>query len=321
MLDLFAGSGALGIEALSRGAARCAFVERDRRRARRAARQSRRARRGAARAARVAAADVRRALQADARRGALYTLVLADPPYATFARVQGDLGRSLGPVLAPHAVIVVETSRGEDVRLPWRLERVKRYGDTQVSFLVASGGRSPGRPAGAKGERGGLMPRNVTAIVPGTFDPVTVGHLDIITRGASKFGRVVVGLIENPIRKWPLFSLEERGEFLREALKDYDNVEVDSFNELVVEFARKWDAQVILKGLRAISDFEYEFAMAQLNRKLAPDIETVFMMASPEHSFLSSSGVKEIASFGGSVEDLVPPVVARRLREMLSPRG
>ncbi len=165
------------------------------------------------------------------------------------------------------------------------------------------------------------MPRNVTAIVPGTFDPVTVGHLDIITRGASKFGRVVVGLIENPIRKWPLFSLEERGEFLREALQDYDNVEVDSFNELVVEFAHKWDAQVILKGLRAISDFEYEFAMAQLNRKLAPDIETVFMMASPEHSFLSSSGVKEIASFGGSVDDLVPPVVARRLREMLSPRG
>jgi len=165
------------------------------------------------------------------------------------------------------------------------------------------------------------MPRNVTAIVPGTFDPVTVGHLDIITRGASKFGRVVVGLIENPIRKWPLFSLEERSEFLREALSDYDNVEVDTFNELVVEFARKWDAQVILKGLRAISDFEYEFAMAQLNRKLAPDIETVFMMASPEHSFLSSSGVKEIASFGGSVEDLVPPVVARRLREMLSPKG
>ena len=108
---------------------------------------------------------------------------------------------------------------------------------------------------------------------------------------------------------------------MREALAGYDNVVVDRFNELVVEFARKWDATVILKGLRAISDFEYEFAMAQLNRKLAPDIETVFMMASPEHSFLSSSGVKEIAAFGGSVDDLVPPAVARRLAELFSSRG
>ena len=164
------------------------------------------------------------------------------------------------------------------------------------------------------------MPRNVTAICPGTFDPVTVGHLDIIKRGASKFGRVIVGLIEVPRRKSPLFSPQEREEFLRDALVDYDNVVVDSFNELVVEFARRWDAHVILKGLRAISDFEYEFAMAQLNRKLAPDIETVFMMASPEHSFLSSSGVREIAAFGGSVADLVPPDVARRLAEINASR-
>ena len=160
------------------------------------------------------------------------------------------------------------------------------------------------------------MPRNVTAIVPGTFDPVTVGHLDIIVRGACKFGRVVVGLVDAPVRKRPMFDSDEREHFLREALKGHDNVEVDRFNELVVEFARRWDAHVILKGLRAISDFEYEFAMAQLNRKLAPDIETVFMMASPEHSFLSSSGVKEIAAFGGPVDDLVPPIVARRLREL-----
>ncbi len=160
------------------------------------------------------------------------------------------------------------------------------------------------------------MPRNITAICPGTFDPVTVGHLDIIRRGASKFGRVVVGLIELPQRKSPLFSPDEREAFLREALSGHENIVVDRFNELVVELARRWDAHVILKGLRAISDFEYEFAMAQLNRKLAPDIETVFMMASPEHSFLSSSGVREIAAFGGSVEDLVPPSVARRLAEI-----
>ena len=160
------------------------------------------------------------------------------------------------------------------------------------------------------------MPSNVTAICPGTFDPVTVGHLDIITRGARAFGRVIVGLIDDPTRKQTLFTSAERLVFLRDALADYPNVQVDHFNELVVEFALRWDAKVILKGLRAISDFEYEFAMAQLNRKLAPDIETVFMMASPEHSFLSSSGVKEIATFGGSVDDLVPPAVARRIGEL-----
>src|SRR5664280_1738102 len=125
------------------------------------------------------------------------------------------------------------------------------------------------------------MPGNVTAICPGTFDPVTVGHLDIIRRGADKFGRVVVGLIEIPQRKSPLFSPDDREAFLREALSGYDNVVVDPFNELVVEFAKRWEARVILKGLRAISDFEYEFAMASLNRKLAPDIETVFMWPRP----------------------------------------
>lgn len=165
------------------------------------------------------------------------------------------------------------------------------------------------------------MPSNVTAIVPGTFDPVTVGHLDIVKRGACKFGRVIVGLIDHPMRKQTLFTTDEREAFLREALTGYANVQVDRFNELVVDFARKWDAHVILKGLRAISDFEYEFAMAQLNRKMAPDIETVFMMASPEHSYLSSSGVKEIALFGGSVVDLVPPAVARRLAELFPRRG
>jgi pantetheine-phosphate adenylyltransferase len=165
------------------------------------------------------------------------------------------------------------------------------------------------------------MPSNVTAICPGTFDPVTVGHLDIIKRGSCKFGKVVVGLIDHPMRKQTLFTTEEREAFLRDALVDYPNVSVDRFNQLVVDFAHKWEAHVILKGLRAISDFEYEFAMAQLNRKMAPDIETVFMMASPEHSFLSSSGVKEIALFGGSVQDLVPPAVARRLAELFPRRG
>jgi pantetheine-phosphate adenylyltransferase len=160
------------------------------------------------------------------------------------------------------------------------------------------------------------MPKNVTAIVPGSFDPVTVGHIDIISRGAREFGRVIVGVVDIPVRKQPMFPIAEREAFLREALTKYDNVVVERFNELVVEFARKWGASLILKGLRAISDFEYEFAMANLNRKLAPDIETVFMMASPEHSFLSSSGVKEIATFGGSIDDLVPACVVQRFAEL-----
>lgn len=164
------------------------------------------------------------------------------------------------------------------------------------------------------------MPHQVTAIVPGTFDPVTVGHLDIIRRGACKFQKIVVGLIEKPTRKATMFSVDERRAFLEEALADLPNVSVDSFNELVVDFARRWNATVILKGLRAISDFDYEFAMAQLNRKMAPEIETVFMMASPEHAFLSSSGVKEIVTFGGPVEDLVPATVARRLAELFPRR-
>lgn len=165
------------------------------------------------------------------------------------------------------------------------------------------------------------MPDKVTAICPGTFDPVTVGHLDIIRRGACKFQSVVVGLIETPLRKQVLFTAKERQAFLEEALEDVPNVKVDPFNMLVVDFARKWNATVILKGLRAISDFDYEFAMAQLNRKLAPEIETVFMMASPEHSFLSSSGVKEIVAFGGPVQDLVPAPVAARLAEMFPRRS
>jgi len=165
------------------------------------------------------------------------------------------------------------------------------------------------------------MPSKVTAICPGTFDPVTVGHLDIIRRGACKFQSVIVGLIEEPLRKQTLFTVEERLEFLRDALADQPNVIVDHFNMLVVDFARKWNATVILKGLRAISDFDYEFSMAQLNRKMAPEIETVFMMASPEHSFLSSSGVKEIVVFGGPVKDLVPPAVARKLAERFPVRA
>src|SRR5215218_3461678 len=145
----------------------------------------------------------------------------------------------------------------------------------------------------------------ITAICPGSYDPVTLGHIDVITRAAGIFDRVVVGVVGNPQHKTPMFSLDERVGFLRQALSGLDNVEVDVFSELVVDFAHRWNAKAIVKGLRVISDFEWEFQMNQLNRTLAPDIETVYVMASPSVSFVSSSGIKEIAAFGGSVDQLV----------------
>jgi pantetheine-phosphate adenylyltransferase len=156
----------------------------------------------------------------------------------------------------------------------------------------------------------------ITAIYPGTYDPVTNGHVDVIERAAAIFDRLVVGVVSDPRHKQTMFALDERVGFLRDATAGIGNVEVEVFKELVVDFAKRWDAKVIVKGLRVISDFEWEFQMNQLNRTLAPDIETVYVMASPSVSFVSSSGVKEIASFGGKVEELVPEAVARRFREL-----
>jgi pantetheine-phosphate adenylyltransferase len=160
----------------------------------------------------------------------------------------------------------------------------------------------------------------ITAICPGSYDPVTNGHIDVIQRAAKIFDRVVVGVVGNPQHKTALLPIEERVELLREAVAPIKNTEVDVFKELVVEFARRWEATVLVKGLRVISDFEYEFQMNQLNRALAPEIETLYVMSSPQYSFVSSSGVKEIASFGGTVDEFVPAAVARRLKELF-PRG
>lgn len=155
-----------------------------------------------------------------------------------------------------------------------------------------------------------------TALCPGTYDPVTVGHLDVITRCSAIFDQVVVAVVDDSFRKTPLFTLEERLYFLQESTKHLPNVRVVVLRGLVVELAREVGASMLVKGLRALTDFEYEFQMAQLNRKLDPELETMYLMASPEYSFLSSSGVKEIARFGGCVSDLVPEVVERRFAEM-----
>jgi len=160
--------------------------------------------------------------------------------------------------------------------------------------------------------------KNGTVVCPGSYDPVTNGHVDIITRTARVFEKVVVGVVNNPVRKQTtLFTSEERRDFIREATADIPNVEVQIFATLLVEFARQNNAGAIVKGLRAISDFEYEFEMAQLNRKLDPEIESMYVIASPHYSFLSSTGVKEMATFGGDVSDLVPAGVAKALSERL----
>ena len=158
------------------------------------------------------------------------------------------------------------------------------------------------------------------AICPGSYDPVTNGHLDIIKRAARVFDKVVVGVVDVQVRKRePLFTADERKQLIEAALAEngVENVEVDVFSNLLVDFAREHGATAIVKGLRAISDFEYEFEMNQLNRTLAPDIESVFILASSDYSFIRSTGVKEMATFGGDVSELVPPAVARALNERL----
>jgi pantetheine-phosphate adenylyltransferase len=158
-----------------------------------------------------------------------------------------------------------------------------------------------------------------TAVYPGSFDPVTAGHLDVIERGAALFDRLVVAVapLSSNVEKRSLFSLEERLDFLRQSCAGIPNVEVDTLHGLLVDYATEQGARVILKGLRAMSDFEYEFAMALMNRRLRPDIDTLYLMTAAEYSYLSSTLVKEVARLGGSLEGLVSEAVANALRKKL----
>lgn len=151
-------------------------------------------------------------------------------------------------------------------------------------------------------------------IYPGSFDPITYGHVDIIERSAKLFDRLIVAVLSNP-RKTPLFTVEERIEMIQESVKNMPNVEIDTFSGLLIDFARLKKADVIVKGLRAVSDFEYELQMALMNKKLDEHIETIFIMTSSKYSYLSSSVVKEVASFGGCVATVVPPLVEKRLKD------
>ncbi|TVX97718.1 pantetheine-phosphate adenylyltransferase [Cohnella terricola] len=159
------------------------------------------------------------------------------------------------------------------------------------------------------------------AVYPGSFDPVTLGHLDIIRRAAKQFDRLIVAVLNNTT-KTPLFSVQERKELLAEVTRDLPNVEIDSFRDLLVRYMRSRHAKVIIRGIRSVTDFEYELQMASTNRQLDENIETVFMMTNPKFSYLSSSIVKEIAKFNGPVHDLVPPVVETALQgKYASPFG
>jgi len=166
-------------------------------------------------------------------------------------------------------------------------------------------------------EASGCAMNTSLAIYPGSFDPVTNGHLDLIERGAKIFGRLIVAVLRNA-DKQPLFTVDERVEMLREVTRSFPTVEVDVFEGLLVDYARRRGAQVILRGIRAISDYEYELQMALMNRKLEPSLEIVFMMPAESYIYLSAHVVREIAQFGGPLTGLVPPVVERRLRAKVS---
>jgi pantetheine-phosphate adenylyltransferase len=166
---------------------------------------------------------------------------------------------------------------------------------------------------GSEPTQAGETMKNVLAIYPGSFDPVTNGHLDLIERGAKIFDRLVVSILRN-LDKDPLFTIDERVEMLREVTRPWPNVEIDVFSGLLVDYARLREANVILRGIRAVSDYEYELQMAMMNRKLNPHVETVFMMPAVAYSYLSSRLVREIAQLGGPITGLVPPVVEERLR-------
>jgi pantetheine-phosphate adenylyltransferase len=155
-----------------------------------------------------------------------------------------------------------------------------------------------------------------SALYPGSFDPITNGHVDIIERGLKVFDRIIVAVLKNP-KKRPLFTTKERVRMIQDIFASKREVEVRAFDGLLVEFARARGTRVVIRGLRAISDFEYEFQMALMNRSLAPDIETFFMMPSFNYSFLSSNLVREVAGLGGAVDNLVPALVARKLRDKL----
>ena len=297
VLDLYAGTGSLGIEALSRGCDRAAFVEKDRR-ALATIRENLRRTRLQDRAE-IVAGDVGRVLDRMLTDGRQFNLIFADPPYRIAATEVGGVLSRLGALLAPGGRVVLESGEAPAAGTQGEKGVTRRYGGTYVTIL----------------ERSEIT--MIVAVCPGSFDPVTAGHLDIIRRASKIFDHVVIAVGAN-MRKKPVLPAVERARLIEKVTADIENVSVEFMDGLLVDFARERGAQVIVKGLRAVSDFESEFEQAQLNRTMYPELETVFIMASSEHSFLSSSAVREIASFGGDVRGLVPDGILETVREIYS---
>ena len=296
VLDLYAGTGALGIEALSRGSERGVFVEKDRRALGTIRENLRRAK--VADRAEVVAGDVGRVLDRMLTDGRQFNLIFADPPYRIAATEVGGLISRLGALLAPEGRVVIESGEAPAAGMIGKKD-TRRYGGTYVTIL----------------ERSEIT--MIVAVCPGSFDPITTGHLDIIRRASKVFDHVVVAVGAN-LRKKSRLPAVERARLIEKVTAEMENVSVEVMDGLLVNFAREQDAQVIVKGLRAVSDFESEFEQAQLNRTMYPELETVFIMASAEHSFLSSSAVREIASLGGDVRGLVPDAILETVREIYS---
>ena len=297
VLDLYAGTGALGIEALSRGCEKALFVEKDGRAIATIRENLRRT--GLEDRAEVIRGDVIRTLETLPNRGRLFRLILLDPPYRiAAAEAEGTLKRS-PMLLSPGGRVVFESGENLDNSLRGKRGDTRRYGGTHVTIY----------------ERYELIMR--VAVCPGSFDPVTNGHLDIIRRSARIFDHVVVAVGSN-LSKSPGLPATERASLIEKITGDLDNVSVEIMSGLLVDFAREQGARAIVKGLRAVSDFESEFEQAQLNRTLYPELETVFIMSAAEHSFLSSSAVREIAGFGGEVRGLVPEAILQTVREKYS---
>jgi 16S rRNA (guanine966-N2)-methyltransferase len=305
VLDLYAGSGAVGLEALSRGASDVLLVESDARAAR--------VIRGNVEAVRLPGARllgdrVERVLARGPGDHPPRDVVFADPPFAASA---AGVERMLATLrdrgwLAPGALVVVErATRSGPVTWPagYTPERSRGYG--AATFWYGLGAE----PAAASSPGGGVSVRRV--VCPGSFDPVTNGHLDIVTRAAKLYDEVIVAVLRNP-NKTPLFSADERLEMLREVTKELDNVSVVRFEGLIVDFCKANDISAIVKGLRAVSDFDYELQMAQMNYNQA-GVETLFISTNPLYAFLSSSLVKDFAKYGGDVTSLVPGPVLDRL--------
>jgi pantetheine-phosphate adenylyltransferase/16S rRNA (guanine(966)-N(2))-methyltransferase RsmD len=296
VLDLYAGTGALGIEALSRGSGYAVFVERDRR-ARAAIHENLR-RTGFVESAEVLGGEVEAVLGRLVGRGDRFDLIFADPPYRIAAEV-GGIWHRLRSLLAPGGKVAIESGEAPVEGAGGKKGVTRRYGGTFITIL----------------DRSELT--MIVAVCPGSFDPVTTGHLDVIRRASKIFDHVIVAVGTNR-RKQTRLPAVDRARLLEKVTADMEGVSVEVMEGLLVDFARERGAQAIVKGLRAVSDFESEFEQAQLNRRMFPELETIFIMASAEHSFLSSSVVREIASLGGEVRGLVPEGVLETVKQIYS---